>query len=92
MRYVNLQAAPALIYDFDKVRVTCRLSAAYHADTRWNLRQRTLALGSKYSFLLELSVQQLEAFTQATLAQRTIALHSHAKFAPLRHFGLRPHH
>ena len=68
MRYVNLQAAPALIYDFNKVRVTCRLSAAYHADTRWNLRQTTLALGGKYSFLLELSVQQLETFAQAALA------------------------
>ena len=68
MRYVNLQAAPALIYDFDKVRVACRLSAAYHADTRWNLWQRTLALRSKYSFLLEFSVQQLETFAQAALA------------------------
>ena len=67
MRYVNLQAAPALIYDFDKVRVTCRLSAAYHADTRWNLRQTTLALRGKYSFLLQLSTQQLETFAQAAL-------------------------
>ena len=91
MRDVNTHTSPAIIHDFDKVRIPCCLRTANHTDMRRNCRETSFALLGKQPLTLELRPKHFKAFLDAPLATRPNRLHSQAEFAPWCQFGNRRH-